>query len=215
LTKRAAQPFDDIRNPPRIPTKSIRTQDTKYFSFLLLFLAHRRYDYIIMPKASKSSVAVIMGSDSDLEIMKVCIDALKDFGIQPVVRIISAHRTPKVAADFARSAAKQGIKVIIAAAGMAAHLAGAIAAQTTLPVIGVPLAAKEGLSGLDSLLSTVQMPGGVPVATVAIGKAGAKNAAILAVQILALSDSKLSGKLARLKATQAREVAKKNAAIKK
>ena len=165
-------------------------------------------------KAGKSAVAVVMGSDSDLDVMQACIDTLKDFGILPVVRIISAHRTPKVAAQFARSAAARGIKVIIAAAGMAAHLAGSIAAQTTLPVIGVPLAAKEGLAGLDALLSTVQMPGGVPVATVAIGKAGAKNAAVLAVQILALSDKNLAGKLARLKASQAKDVAKKNAALK-
>ena len=155
-----------------------------------------------------------MGSDSDLGIMQTCIDTLKDFGITPVVRIISAHRTPKVAAQFAQSAAKNGIKVIIAAAGMAAHLAGSIAAQTTLPVIGVPLAAKEGPAGLDALLSTVQMPSGVPVATVAIGKAGAKNAAILAVQILSLSDKKLAGKLTRLKASQARDVARKDSAIK-
>jgi phosphoribosylaminoimidazole carboxylase PurE protein len=165
-------------------------------------------------KSGKSAVAVIMGSDSDLAVMQTCIDTLKDFGIQPVVRIISAHRTPKVSAQFAQSAAKAGIKVIIAAAGMAAHLAGAIAAQTILPVIGVPLAAKEGLAGLDALLSTVQMPSGVPVATVAIGKAGAKNAAVLAVQILALSDKKLAGKLSRLKTTQAKEVAKKNATLK-
>ena len=155
-----------------------------------------------------------MGSDSDLAIMQTCVDTLRDFGILPIVRIISAHRTPKVAAQFAQSAAKNGIKVIIAAAGMAAHLAGAIAAQTTLPVIGVPLAAKEGPAGLDALLSTVQMPSGVPVATVAIGKAGAKNAAILAVQILALSDKKLAGKLTRLKASQAKEVARKDSAIK-
>jgi phosphoribosylaminoimidazole carboxylase PurE protein len=165
-------------------------------------------------KNSKSTVAVIMGSDSDIAIMQTCIDTLKEFGIKPFVRIISAHRTPKAAAQFAAGAAKSGIKVIIAAAGMAAHLAGAIAAQTTLPVIGVPLAAKEGLGGLDALLSTVQMPGGVPVATVAIGKAGAKNAAVLAIQILALSDKSLAGKLARLKAGQAKEVAKKNAALK-
>jgi phosphoribosylaminoimidazole carboxylase PurE protein len=155
-----------------------------------------------------------MGSDSDLAVMQTCIDTLKDFGILPIVRIISAHRTPKVAAQFAQTAAKNGIKVIIAAAGMAAHLAGVIAAQTTLPVIGVPLAAKEGPAGLDALLSTVQMPSGVPVATVAIGKAGAKNAAILAVQILALSDKKLAGKLTRLKASQAKEVARKDSAIK-
>jgi len=165
-------------------------------------------------KKGKSAVAVIMGSDSDLELMQTCIDTLKGFGIKPVVRIISAHRTPKVAAQFAAGAAKNGVKVIIAAAGMAAHLAGAIAAQTTLPVIGVPLAAKEGLAGLDALLSTVQMPGGVPVATVAIGKAGAKNAAVLAVQILALSDKNLAGKLGKLKESQAKEIAKKNATLK-
>jgi phosphoribosylaminoimidazole carboxylase PurE protein len=165
-------------------------------------------------KGGRRAVAVVMGSDSDLAVMQTCIDTLKDFGIQPVVRIISAHRTPKVSAQFARSAAKAGIKVIIAAAGMAAHLAGAIAAQTILPVIGVPLAAKEGLAGLDALLSTVQMPSGVPVATVAIGKAGAKNAAVLAVQILALSDKNLAGKLTRLKIVQAKEVAKKNAILK-
>ena len=165
-------------------------------------------------KAGKSAVAVVMGSDSDLDVMQGCLDTLKGFGILPVVRIISAHRTPKVAAQFAQSAAAKGIKVIIAAAGMAAHLAGSIAAQTTLPVIGVPLAAKEGLAGLDALLSTVQMPGGVPVATVAIGKAGAKNAAVLAVQILALSDKNLASKLARLKASQAKDVAKKNANLK-
>jgi 5-(carboxyamino)imidazole ribonucleotide mutase len=165
-------------------------------------------------KKGKSTVAVVMGSDSDLGVMQTCVDTLKDFGIQPIVRIISAHRTPKVAARFAQGAAKNGIKVIIAAAGMAAHLAGAIAGWTTLPVIGVPLAAKEGLAGLDALLSTVQMPSGVPVATVAIGKAGAKNAAILAVQILALSDRTLAGKVARLKTAQSKEVARKNAAIK-
>ena len=165
-------------------------------------------------KDSRQTVAVVMGSDSDLAVMQTCIDTLKDFGIQPVVRIISAHRTPKAASQFAAGAAKKGIKVIIAAAGMAAHLAGAIAAQTTLPVIGVPLAAKEGLAGLDALLSTVQMPSGVPVATVAIGKAGAKNAAVLAVQILALSDKKLACSLARLKIVQAKEVAKKNSRLK-
>ena len=167
-----------------------------------------------MKKTGKSPIAVIMGSDSDLSFMQVCIDTLRDFGIQPIVRIISAHRTPKGAAQFAQSAAKQGIKVIIAAAGMAAHLAGSIASWTTLPVIGVPLAAKEGLSGLDSLLSTVQMPSGVPVATVAIGKAGAKNAAVLAIQILALSDKFLSTKLTEMKARQAKEIARKDSAIK-
>ncbi|MBN2018604.1 MAG: 5-(carboxyamino)imidazole ribonucleotide mutase [Sedimentisphaerales bacterium] len=163
--------------------------------------------------ADKTTVAVVMGSDSDLALMQTCIDTLKDFGIQPVVRIISAHRTPKVAASFAQSAAKKGVKVIIAAAGMAAHLAGAIAGWTTLPVIGVPLAAKEGLAGLDALLSTVQMPSGVPVATVAIGKSGARNAAVLAVQILALSDKKLAVALARFKANLDKEVTRKDSAL--
>ncbi len=164
-------------------------------------------------KADKSTVAVVMGSDSDLDVMKNCIDTLKDFGIEPIVRIISAHRTPKIAAEFAQNAAQNGIKVIIAAAGMAAHLAGAMASWTTLPVIGVPLAAKEGPAGLDALLSTVQMPSGVPVATVAVGKAGAKNAAILAVQILALSDKTLADKLVELKAEQAKKVAKKDSEV--
>jgi 5-(carboxyamino)imidazole ribonucleotide mutase len=164
-------------------------------------------------KVLKSAVAVIMGSDSDLAVMQPCVDTLKEFGIHPIVRIISAHRTPKVAEQFAQSAAQNGIKVIIAAAGMAAHLAGAIAGWTTLPVIGVPLIAKEGLNGMDALLSTVQMPSGVPVATVAIGKCGAKNAAILAVQILALSDKKLAGSLARYKTNLAKEVTRKDSAL--
>jgi phosphoribosylaminoimidazole carboxylase PurE protein len=118
------------------------------------------------------------------------------------VRIISAHRTPQIAAEFAKTAAKKGIKVIIAGAGMAAHLGGALAARTTLPVIGVPLISAGGLKGIDALLSTIQMPPGVPVATVAIGAAGAKNAAILAVQILALSDKNLQKRLAKFKKAQ-------------
>ena len=127
-----------------------------------------------------------------------------------MVRIISAHRTPCVAADFADSAAEKGIKVIIAAAGMAAHLAGALAGRTNLPIIGIPLAAKESPNGLDALLSTVQMPPGVPVATMAIGKAGAKNAAIFAVEILALSDDRLRGKLEEFKKAQAEKVVEKD-----
>ena len=147
-----------------------------------------------------------MGSDGDLAVMQGAIGQLKELGIDPVVRIISAHRTPQVAAEFAESAAGSGIRVIIAAAGMAAHLAGALASRTHLPVIGVPLVAEGGLGGLDALLSTVQMPGGVPVATMAIGKPGAKNAAIFAVQILALTDMKLREQLARLRSDQARKV---------
>ncbi len=152
-----------------------------------------------MVSEKKSAVAVVMGSDSDMDVMQNCVEQLGKFGIEPVVRVMSAHRTPEAAAEFAENAAKDGIKVIIAAAGMAAHLAGALAARTTLPVIGVPLISSSGLEGIDALLSTLQMPPGVPVATVAIGKAGAKNAAVLAVQILALSDKGLAGKLADFK----------------
>jgi phosphoribosylaminoimidazole carboxylase PurE protein len=162
-----------------------------------------------------SSVAVVMGSDSDMPLMQSCIDQLKEFGITPIVRIISAHRTPDVAAEFADNAADNGIKVIIAAAGMAAHLAGALAGRTTLPIIGVPLAAAEGPAGLDALLSTVQMPPGVPVAAMAIGKAGAKNAAIFAVQILALSDAKLNKKLADFRKSQAQKVIDKDKGLQK
>jgi phosphoribosylaminoimidazole carboxylase PurE protein len=155
-----------------------------------------------MVSKKTSPVSVVMGSDSDLNVMQDCIEQLKFFGIEPTVRIISAHRTPQIAAEFATDAAKKGIKVIIAAAGMAAHLAGALAARTTLPVIGVPLISGSGLEGIDALLSTLQMPPRVPVATMAIGAAGAKNAAILAVQILALSDKNLRNKLAKFKKTQ-------------
>ena len=162
-----------------------------------------------------SPVAVVMGSDSDLPLMQSCIDQLKDFGITPIVRIISAHRTPDIAADFADNAAKNGIKVIIAAAGMAAHLAGALAGRTALPIIGVPLAAAEGPAGLDALLSTVQMPPGVPVAAMAIGKAGAKNAAIFAVQILALSDETLAKKLADFRKSQSQKVIEKDTFLQK
>lgn len=161
---------------------------------------------MVSKKEKSAPVAVVMGSDSDMDVMQSCIEQLGYFGIQPVVRIISAHRTPQIAAEFAQTAAKNGIKVIIAAAGMAAHLAGALAAKTTLPVIGVPLISSSGLEGIDALLSTLQMPPGVPVATVAIGKAGAKNAAILAVQILALADSNLREKLADFKKTQEKKV---------
>ena len=164
-----------------------------------------------MAKNTKSPVAVVMGSDSDLPVMRACIDQLKDFGIEPLVRIISAHRTPDVAAAFADSAAQDGIKVIIAAAGMAAHLAGALAGRTTLPIIGVPLAASASPGGLDALLSTVQMPPGVPVATMAIGKAGAKNAAIFAAQILALSDKSLAAKLNEFRKAQSQKVIEKDA----
>ncbi|MBC8471026.1 MAG: 5-(carboxyamino)imidazole ribonucleotide mutase [Planctomycetes bacterium] len=166
-----------------------------------------------MVSEKTTPVAVVMGSDSDLKVMKSCVKQLGDFGIEPVVRIISAHRTPEIAAEFAQNASKQGIKVIIAAAGMAAHLAGAMAAKTTLPVIGVPLDSGSGLGGLDALLSTLQMPPGVPVATVAIGKAGAKNAAILAVQILALADGEFAEKIANFKKAQEKKVIEKDSAL--
>jgi len=167
-----------------------------------------------MVSEKTAPVAVIMGSDSDMKVMKSCIEQLGDFGIEPVVRVISAHRTPEIAAEFAQKAAENGIKVIIAAAGMAAHLAGALAAKVTLPVIGVPLDSGGGLGGMDALLSTVQMPPGVPVATMAIGKAGAKNAAIFAVQILALADAGFSEKLADFKQDQKQKVIKKDAELK-
>jgi len=131
-----------------------------------------------------------MGSISDREVMQACADSLDRFGVGYEWRVSSAHRTPKDTHEFASTARERGIQVIICGAGGAAHLAGAVAAATTLPVIGVPV--DVSLDGLDALLATVQMPGGVPVATVAVGRAGAKNAALLAVQILALSDSGLA-----------------------
>ncbi len=154
-----------------------------------------------------------MGSDSDLSVMQSCVDQLREFGIEPTVRILSAHRTPQAAAEFARTAEARGVRVVIAAAGMAAHLAGAMAAWTTLPVIGVPLTSEGGLAGLDALLSTVQMPPGVPVATVAIGKAGAGNAAILAVQILALADASLRDRLVQFRQRQEQKVREKDAGL--
>lgn len=166
-----------------------------------------------MVSKNKPLVAVVMGSDSDMSIMQNCIALLGDFGIKPAVRIISAHRTPQIAADFADNADKEGLKVIIAAAGMAAHLAGALAGRTTCPIIGVPIAANAGIGGLDALLSTVQMPPGVPVATMAIGKAGARNAAIFAVQILALSDETLADKLVEFKKEQEKKVIEKDSSI--
>jgi phosphoribosylaminoimidazole carboxylase PurE protein len=154
-----------------------------------------------------------MGSDSDLKVMESCVAQLREFGVEATVRIISAHRTPKIAAEFAQTAQAQGIKVVIAAAGMAAHLAGALAARTTLPVIGVPLVCEAGLGGMDALLSTVQMPPGVPVASMGVGKAGAKNAAILAVQILALQDAQLAQKLTDFRSKQEQTVRDKDASL--
>lgn len=140
-------------------------------------------------------VAVVMGSSSDWETMKNACDTLERFGVLYVKQVVSAHRTPDLMADFAHSARDKGIRAIIAGAGGAAHLPGMIAAQTTLPVIGVPVQSRA-LSGLDSLLSIVQMPGGIPVATTAIGRSGAVNAALLAVSILSVTDAKLAQSLA-------------------
>ena len=155
-------------------------------------------------------VGIIMGSDSDLPIVKKAIDQLKALEIPFEVHVYSAHRTPIEARDFALNARKNNFAVIIAAAGMAAHLAGAIAANTTLPVIGIPCKSSN-LDGLDALLSTVQMPSGIPVATVAID--GAKNAALLAAQIIAVEDSSLAKKLDELRQEGLESVLKKNAAI--
>ncbi len=139
-------------------------------------------------------VSIVMGSDSDLDIMREAAKALEGFGIAYEMDVTSAHRSPDRTAEYARNAAQRGVRVIIAGAGGAAHLAGVIAAHTTLPVIGVPIPSTS-LNGLDSLLATVQMPAGIPVATVAIGKPGATNAGILAAQILGLSDPDVARKL--------------------
>jgi len=162
--------------------------------------------------SSKAEVAVIMGSDSDLVVMKEAVDALRKFGIQCDVKILSAHRSPDATAHFAKHARESGFKVIIAGAGGAAHLAGVVASLTTLPVIGVPMESAS-LKGMDSLLSTVQMPAGVPVATVSIGAPGAKNAGILAAEILAVSDKSLEEKLRLYKIELAEIIQKKNSEI--
>ena len=155
-------------------------------------------------------VGIIMGSDSDLPVVSKAMDTLKEFGVPFEVHVFSAHRTPVEARDFSLNARKNGFGAIIAAAGKAAHLAGAIAANTTLPVIGIPVKSST-LDGLDALLSTVQMPGGIPVATVAID--GAQNAALLAIQILAVEDSALAEKLDKSRLDNAKKVLEKNAAI--
>jgi phosphoribosylaminoimidazole carboxylase PurE protein len=158
---------------------------------------------------AKPQVAIVMGSASDWKVVEHCFQTLEEFGITADVKVMSAHRTPHEACEFAENAAKSGFKVIIGAAGGAAHLAGVLAGHTILPVIGIPMPA-WALDGMDSLLSTVQMPRGVPVATVAIGKAGAVNAAILAVQMLALSDAGLKRKLVAYKKKMHRDVLKSN-----
>ena len=155
-------------------------------------------------------VAIVMGSDSDMPIVKKAADRLADLGIPCQMHILSAHRTPAQTAEFAANAKVEGFGVIIAAAGKAAHLAGAIAAQTTLPVIGIPISS-QAFNGLDALLSTVQMPSGIPVATVAVD--GAENAAILAAQILALQDKDLALKLDQHRQNMCSVILKKDAAL--
>ena len=155
-------------------------------------------------------VGILMGSDSDLPVVQKAIDTLKQFGVPVEVHVYSAHRTPAEAKEFAQNARTNGIGAIIAAAGMAAHLAGAIAANTTLPVIGIPVKSSN-LDGIDALLSTVQMPTGIPVATVAIN--GAANAALLSIQILAVEDAALAEKLQARRDADSRKVLEKNAAV--
>lgn len=158
-------------------------------------------------------VAIIMGSDSDLSVMSEAAKVLDENKISYAVKILSAHRSPEDTAEFARSARGNGFKVIIAGAGGAAHLAGVTASLTTLPVIGVPMETKE-LKGIDSLFSVVQMPSGIPVAAVTIGKTGAKNAAILALEILSLSDKRIEKSLGAFKKSLADHVRKKNLSLK-
>ena len=158
-------------------------------------------------------VGILMGSDSDWEVMSAAAQRLEALGLTYEVTVTSAHRAPERTATYASSARQRGLQVLIAGAGLAAHLAGVVAAHTTLPVIGVPLHSGT-LRGIDALLATVQMPPGVPVATVAIGKAGAENAAILAAQILALHDEQLADRLTALKTELARQVDEKDAQLK-
>ena len=172
---------------------------------MLMFGFFRKQEEHFMKK-----VAVIMGSDSDLKVMQGAVDMLRQFEVPFAVRVISAHRTPEAARDFAASAIENGFGAIICGAGKAAHLAGAFAANTTLPIIGIPIKSST-LDGLDALLSTVQMPSGMPVATVAID--GAANAALLAVQMLALSDENLAAKLTSYRRGLTEKVEKKDAEI--
>ncbi len=162
----------------------------------------------------KPVVGIVMGSDSDLAVMKEAGKVLDSFGIGYEITVSSAHRSPDKTREYVRSTGERGIKIIIAGAGWAAHLAGVIAAETTIPVIGVPIDSSP-LLGLDSILSTLQMPAGIPVATMALGKGGAKNAAILAVQILAIGDESLQDKLKAYKKRLAYEVEEKDRKLKK
>jgi len=165
-----------------------------------------------MPMTSSPPVGIVMGSDSDWPKIRDVAEALEQFGVAHEIQVMSAHRTPEVVRQYATMAAARGLKVIIAAAGGAAHLAGVVASHTTLPVIGIPVPT-DMQGGLDSLLSTVQMPGDVPVATVGVGMGGPRNAGLLAVQILALSDETLQGKLATFKHQLVEKVGGKNTAL--
>ena len=159
-------------------------------------------------KSKKPLIGIVMGSDSDFPVMEEALRVLDSFGISYEVTVSSAHRSPRRTAEYARTAVNRGLQIIIVGAGSAAHLAGVIAAETTLPVIGIPIDSSV-LKGIDSLLSTVQMPGGVPVATMAIGKAGARNAAVFAVQMLSLANAGLRRKLIHFKQALETEVHKK------
>jgi len=167
-----------------------------------------------MQEKTRVIVSVVMGSDSDLPVMEEAVKVLDAFAVPHELFLTSAHRTPERTTAFCRGASKRGVQVIIVGAGAAAHLAGVIASQTLLPVIGVPIDATS-LQGLDALFATVQMPGGIPVATMAIGKAGAKNAALLAIRILALEDADLMKKLQSFVRKMAQEVERKHENLKK
>lgn len=158
------------------------------------------------------SVALMMGSDSDYDRLEPCVATLKKLGIACEARVLSAHRTPKQVVEFVEGAAGRGVKVLLCAAGGAAHLAGVVAAHTDLPVIGIPMD-NAPLGGLDALLSTVQMPGGIPVASVAVGGGGPMNAALMAARIMALSDEKLAKRYEQFREEQTAKVAKKDAAL--
>jgi len=178
------------------------------------FQERKQVTVVSAKKVKKPEVGIVMGSDSDWSIVRKAVQTLDDFGVACEVRVISAHRTPEVAADYARTAAKRGLKVILSAAGGAAHLGGVLAAHTILPVVGIPI--KGGaLNGLDSLLATLQMPSGIPVATVTLGSAGPVNAAIFAVQIIALARPSLNRQLAAHKRAMKRKVEKGDARVQK
>jgi 5-(carboxyamino)imidazole ribonucleotide mutase len=182
-----------------------RGSESDFYSFYQLFLLRKK-------QMSNTFVAILMGSDSDLAVMQNTITVLKQLDIAYEVKITSAHRTPDATHQYVKDADKRGCAAFIAAAGMAAHLAGTVAALTLKPVIGVPIDAGP-LQGFDALLSTVQMPGGVPVACVAIGKAGAQNAGFFAAQMLALNDPELAQRLQQMRQARAAEVIAKDAAL--